>query len=1203
MDRSRQDAFAKLRPPCVELSSAGLKFRANLATSKDVLKALKPLHAALIEVASMHGLDEKLAEYTFFPLSHIFNETQRVSVHCLELAVRCLQILIEKGWRQNISIPMGKQLLILLTIVGGGVPGQGQGQQRPDSEELVTAAFDCIGSVCQVLDGPAAASAIFNEVGTSTIIDQTVYVLLEGITDGSSDQVQLAAATALRTLNTRITHRVVLASLLPRSVSSLTKALRPTTQMRRSYQVLCCYLQALTEILKAVLNDADVAASKAEGEDATKRKAKDVIVLDDSWLNATASQVKLALGNVIRLRTHERPEVRHYLLELCLMVIERCPSSLAASLSMMVDTVVVLAEYDKQSTSNEAYVALKHLVISSGPVLDLLKSSLHTWIIALPRMMQSNNDTAKHRAIRQISTAFHVLSQTQPSSDILDDTLATSLCDSVSAAIQTISTAPQPLPSSSATGSELSIPVDESNSLSFQPVLLEHRSQRRTLSELQSMISELSAADKSLSLVRSMLKKVYGSSSDAVLAPFWLTLSFIKSIPADIASLDDMLDLDSDSPSRAAIVEELYSISLPLLSSSNPPDWRLPALALEAVALQAQQLGETFRPELIDTLYPVLQLMGSNNPNLRNHAITCLNDLTKACKYPNASAMLVENVDYLVNSVSLKLNTFDISPQAPQVLLMMVKRCGASLIPFLDDLVGSIFAALDAFHGYPKLVELLFSVLGTIVDEGAKKPALLAITGSDGKEVVNHRKRPLASRTISDVANLFKGRREKCARASEFEMDGDSERNFHPKRPWTDQKDGPEHKDEDKSDIGSETDELPPPTEEEKPLSSSHKLLLDIAKSMPPHLSSPSPFLRRSLLSILTRALPVLSHDENSFLPLINDLWPSISARITLPPNFPSDSTSLTTTNTVPKPTRDSPSSIDESGIQEETFVTVAACSAIGTICEGAGDFMSSRIEHEYPLWKKLYLRSWERVRHDSEKAAERQQLRIRQQELLSSRTGPELESITLGNGHSTIDDKLAASTATASTLQSNPPPRPPPLPNKKLFTPHHSLFQALTNLFTTMLSHVRLPDDISDDICECLGTAISFYQPDYYFTGAWREHMGLDEKKTTEKWAQEESRGEIDRAIRTMDAWNADLTWFIFTKKRRARGGDGGANGGATDKLQRAERNIEKRIGEMLRRCNPRPKEHIQTELLWTGMGMGMGNGSWPLAKLVDLV
>ncbi|PGG97756.1 hypothetical protein AJ80_09645 [Polytolypa hystricis UAMH7299] len=1169
MDDSRQQAFLKLRSPCVELSSIGLKFRANLASSRDVLRALETVHGVLNEVASRNSLDEKLAEYAFFPLSHIFNETQRVSARCLEVAVQSLQVLIEKGWRRNISPDLGKQLLILLTLMAGGTPGQSQNQTKPQSEELAIAAFDCIGALCDVLQGRAAFTAIFNEIGTTTIVDQTIYVLLEGITDGSSDEGQLAAANALQVLNSRITNRVVLASLMPRTVSALTKALKPTTQVRRSYKVLCRCLSILREILCAVLNDAVVDAAKESANQTGKAKPANTVVLDDSWLKATTSQVKLALANVIRLRGHDRHDVRHALLELCLMVIEECIQSLADCLSLMVETVVVLSDLDEQGNANEAYLALKHLATSAPLVVDLLKSSMHTWIIALPRVMQSDDDTAKQRAIKQISTAFQVLSQTQPSFEILDDSLASSLGDSVSAAIKSSSNAPQPLPDTSPSGLEVGILQGQEEATSFRPVLMEHHSQRKTLSELQSMIKRLNSTDTSLTMTRSILKRLYSASGDSFLASFWLTLSFLKGTPSEFAELDDMLDIEYPSDSRAGLVEELYSISLPLLTdmaTANPPDWRISALALEGVALQAQQLGKDFRPELIDALYPILQLMGSNNPNLQQHAMTCLNILTSACKYPDASTLLIDNVDYLVNSVALKLNTFDISPQAPQVLLMMVRLCGASLIPYLDDLVGSIFAVLDAFHGYPKLVELLFSVLGTVVDEGAKKPTALAITESGGESPLNYRKQPYTSRSISDIANMFKERKELRARATEMETGQNTTDGLsHPMRPWTSTLDGPgpapetEPIDEDANEFEPEADEepLPEPTEEEKPLSKSHNLLLNIVKSIPPHLSSPSPFLRRSLLSILARALPILALNENTFLPLINDLWPSVSARITMPPTLPSPdsiATTLTTrstTTTTSPPQPPTTAGIDETGIREETFVITACCTAIATMCEGSGDFMSSRIEHEFPRWKKLYVRCWERVRVDSLRAAERHRQRLQlqqqqqqqqQQRLDSSQraVSSDMQALTLNSTRSDDAAKspliaLSDTTSTTSTHPAAAPPQPPPpFPNSsKIFTPHHALWKSLLILFTSILTHVRLPADISDEICELVGDSIAFYVQEYYFTGEWREGKQPKQQQQASQGIEQGDNDLIIQALRAMEIWNADLAWFIFSRAR----------------------------------------------------------------------
>lgn len=1113
-----------------------MKFRANIVSSNEVLGALEAVHKALVDVASNEGLDEKLAEYTFFPLSQVFNEAQRISARCVELALKSLHILIEKGWRSTISPQMGKQLLILMNIISGGTPNQNQGQSqstaatvtRPRSEELTVAAYDCVSALCVALRSEEAAASIFNEIGATTVVDHTVYVLLEGIVDGSADETQLSAARALQSLHRRITDRVVMASLLPRTVSSIVKVLRSTHLTRRSYRVLRCCLDILNHDLKFTLDDFTIAAAKQENDAPTKPTATDSITLDDSWVRATASQVKVALASVIRLRSHDKQEVRQSLLGLCLMVIESCPVSLSDSLPMMVETVVVLSDSSSSYHENGSYNALKHVITSSDTALSSLKSSLHSWTVALPRVMQSADDLAKQNVIKQIGTAFQALSETQVGSGIIGEAITTSLHDSVSVVVQSSSSKmPLTLESPMSAALENGGATGDITTDKFRPILLEQQSQKQTLLEIHSMIRNLSQADTSLTIANSMLNKLHRTSGDSQVASFWLALEFLKSTPTNMFSLDDVLELGpATSLSKAALVEELYSISLPILvdlQSTNPENWRTSALALEGVALEAEQLGDSFRPELIEALYPVLQLISSSNPSLRNHAITCLNIITTACSYPNTSTMLIDNVDYLINSVALKLNTFDISPQAPQVLLMMMRLCGARLIPYLDDLIGSIFAALDAFHGYPKLVELLFTVLGGIVDEGVKTPTALAIS-FEGKEPDSFSwKRSYFPRTISDLASDLKRRRAARNRATLSEsLDPEP----HPNRPWSSALDDPD-KEQNDTETDSQVDpQEPQEQEEEKPLSKPHELLLSIIKSVPPHLSSPSPVLRRSLLSILARGLPVLSHHENSFLPLINDIWPSVSGRVTLPK--------------ITKDEHSASATVDDMGVREETFVTVACCTAIGTMCRGAGDFMSSRIEHEFARWKKVYIASWDQVHRDAEKTAERQRQRQRQRQLIQ-----ETSSI------SRVEDITAKTTSTISTNTSTPNQSLRPLPGttSKSFTPHNSIWKSLTTLFITILSQVRLPADTGDEICRFLGQWITYFYPEIYFTYSWQQNSDaktslpgevsdpaeLDDGRI---WDDNGIR-EAERAIRAMDAWNADLTWYIFAAERPRNGVD----------------------------------------------------------------
>lgn len=1068
-----------MRAPCVELSSVGLRFRGRQATPNDVLRALEPVYKVLSELGEKEVLDEKLAEYSFFPLSHIFNETQRVPARCLELAVDCLQILVTKGWKRRLSAQMGKQLIILLTLIVGGTPGQAEASNS-QPEELGIAGFNCLSAIFSVLEGQEAERTIFHEIGTATIVDQTVYILLEGIGGDKPDSLCLAAANALQTLYLRIADRVVLASMMPRTVSTLTRVLKPGSQ-RRSYRLSIICLQIFTHLLKEVLNDQVAIPEKSRSQ------ANDRMVLDDSWLRATTTQIKLALANVIQIRRHERPEVQEAVLELCLMVIEDCQKTLQDSLPMMVETVVALSDFD-ENTPNTAYSALKHLAITYPTVLDSLKDSLHNWITSFPRTMRSNDETVKQWAIRQISTAFQVLSQVQSSSDILTTTLASGLCDSVAAAVSQTSNLQQLDPANN-----LSLEMVKQNEPApFPPIVFEHRSQQQTLTDLQAMVTRLNISDSGTEIARSVIGQMHNASGNSIIAPFWLALTFLKK--GSVTSLDDFISFDDDFSfsTRASMIDELYCIALPILDEPIADvslDWRVSALSLEVIALQAQQLGEAFRPELMEALYPTLQFLASGNPGLQRHAMTCLNILSESCKYPDVSSMIIDNVDYLVNAVGLKLNTFDVTPYPPQVLLMMVKLCGPRLLPYLDDMVDAIFGILDLYHGYPKLVELMFRTLAAIVEEGTKGSSLLAITEGDKPD---HRKGQYERLPMSALVEDFAQRAKRAKEPDEGRIP-------HPKRPWGE----PEKKEpqaptetefESLSKIleqGEKDDSLPPPAEpqdSEKPLSKSHTLLLHIVKSIPSHLSSPSPYLRRSLLSILIQVLPVLAYNENSFLPVINDLWPSITSKITLPTSLTeSSSTSLTRRDPDTKPT--------DLSYQEELYVITTACQAIQTISETAGDFISTRVESEYPRWERLYRRAWERVRADAEKAVERRAA----------------QSTSTSTSALTLSPILSLSITNAQ-------------PGARAFTPHHTLWRALTALFTTLLTHTRLPIATGDQVCEFLGDWISLYAgTDYYFCGYLR---GKSEEQSS-------ARNEVENTIHAMETWNADLAWFIFQQKR----------------------------------------------------------------------
>ncbi|KAL4794699.1 armadillo-type protein [Aspergillus venezuelensis] len=1166
MDSSRQEAFRKLREPCVELSSVGLKFRGHQASSNEVLKALRSVYNALNDIASKHALDEKLAEYAFFPLAHIFNESKRASVNVLELAINCLRILVAEGWKARLSPQMGKQLVILLTLVVGGAPDNVKNQAVKSSpDELQVAGFNCLFAIFDVLSGPVAEQTIYHEIGTATVVDQTVYLLLEAVVDNKSDELCTSAAKALQALYHRVTDRVVLASIMPRTVSALTKVLKPTTQVRRSYRLITMCLDTLSNMLDTVLKDR--VNSDLPENTIQPQKDDERLVLDNSWLKATATQIKLALTQVIQLRRHNREEVQEGLLSLCVMVIENCPTTLHESVPLMVETITVLSRLDEDQMPNSAYSSLRHLATTYSTVLDSLKSSLHAWLTAFPRTMQSNDETTKQWAIEQITTAFQVLSEIQAGSDLLTNNLTVGLCDSVAVIVNQGAASLQPLNSGIASPGSLEVVGQGKVSNMFSPVLLDHKSQQQTLKDLQKMITRLNVSNSGSDITRLVVSRVHHEQGNSAIAPLWLATTFLRSTTQLSSSFDEFISFDQLEPSRphvtkAVMIEELYYVCLPMLGEplvDGNNDWRVQALALEAVALQAQELREAFRPELMDALYPVLQLLASSNQALQKHAMTCLSILTAACNYPDTSTMVIENVDYLVNSVALKLNTFDVSPYPPQVLLMMVKLCGARLVPYLDDLVDSIFGILDLYHGYPKLVELIFKTLAAIVEESTQNPSVLAIENGNNGNAPDHLKRKYQELSITSLAEDLALR--KAKRLEKASTEDDEGNLSHPKRPWAEEREEKTEKDDLENESLEEllkkadSDEpLPPPREPEdaeKPLSKTHSLLLHIIKSLSSHLSSPSPYLRRSLLSILIDVLPVLAAGENSFLPLINDLWPAVVSKINPPPSLgpQSNSTALLQPGATSQDRQKNNAAIDEFDSQEETFVTAAACKAVETMFKSAGDFMASRVEAEFPRWDRLYNRVWDKVRQETDKIVERQT-----QQLIKSSSADSQPSVPgPGSGPGAL-----ATTANKSFIQSLSLTKTGSPSASRAFTPQHTLWRSLISLFLSILSHVRLPLAMGDRICHILGEwTVRYAGAGYYFP---RNSSGASQQSTSTSTTstQTESESEsIETVIQAMETWNSDLTWFIFREEdarfwrgveARKKQGGGGMSVGPRD-------------------------------------------------------
>lgn len=849
-------------------------------------------------------LDSSLADYVFFPLSIIFRGSKELPIRAVEAALKCLQILISCGWRIHISPDLGKQLLILLSFLAGGNHGGGNGKDV--NEELATAAFECLESLFDSAGNAGLGST--KSVGPENvpILGHAISVVLDGIAKGPSAMVQAAALGALDSIIRSINDDEVLRRFVPGIISSLTKLVRPGSGSGVPYKIIQSSLQTLERLLNKVISDqaVDLSLENAQQRQTIISKEQQQV---DSWVQASSGQVKLALANIIPLQYHERSEVRRSIFHLSMSILQNCRTSLSQSIPMFTETLLVICAQKSSSDALELLNQARTAICHDPDILEIVQNSLHDWIIALPRIMQSSDDVLKKRGIARVSTAFEIISAQNVTSNILQNAVALNLRSSVLTALQ-IDNSPtvHSISEGSLEVTKMLQSSDPRRSLvTFRPVLFAASSQKPTLDGLRTLAKQLRVLPMSSTLQRGVLESLRMTSGDEQLANLWLSLQLLNNETSEAHEVDKYLNIPSHEDTSTPIIDDAYSFALDILSEPSfekeSANWRLQALSLEVIALQAYRQKQDFRPELVDALYPILERMGSSNAALQNHAMTCLNLVSTDCAYASPSALIVANADYLVNAVALKLNTFEVSPQAPLVLLMMVKLCGPALIPYLDDLVETIFTILACFHGYPRLVESLFSVLHAIVEESGKTP-YLAISSTPFAP----RRQP-AHQPTTIAALTERLRQINASPSSPLES---------PRSPRS-----------------PPLQSGPPPEAEDPPLPAPIALLLSIAVQTQNHLTSPSTPLLLSLLSLLSHAFPPLTPYPTQLLPLLATLFPLLLTRLQSP---------------LPQ-------------------VCIAACSALAAACEAGGDFLASRIHDEWEGITKACKR-WETEMRTEEK-------------------------------------------------------------------------------------------------------------------------------------------------------------------------------------------------------------------------------------------
>jgi hypothetical protein len=870
----RNEAFQRLKPTCVALSQAAIGLMGSQSDLKTLSLRLKDLVEALKLPIVRSALDEKLADYIFFPLSNVLRHLEKLPVRSREWTFEAILVLLKTAWKNKINTQLGTQLMILLSIVLD--PKSTDGKLPETSEELQMVAYRSLGQLLESMGKHAEGREALTATANVPQIGQIVSVIVVGMVKGESEAIQQAAIEALKAFCIFWPDQTSLSmNFFPGTISALVKVLNAKPSEKRTTKTLTDSLEVAGLIICKVLGDDSTKSLPAKNTSSTPE-------LDKTWLKATSAQVKIALSNILKLRSSERAQLLQALGGFCMRCIDECWESLSDSRSMLVETISTISVRDERIK-----LSLKSLIASNDVAKDIVQSMLYQAVVSLPRMAMSADDNVRQKALDQISLLYKLLSEQGSELAVVQAILPAHIRDAVVSSINEGTSKISEEALSILPTQEL-VNTTRTKSTRFAELMLTKSSQH-TIEAISQFLVGMSALPGNLTFAKDLLAMLPDAKGNERLSISWIVLQMLRNGIQYNQGLVSFGDEELED-----LLEQFYSFSLQTLSDDGPIDWRLQAITLEAIAMNAAYHGEEFRIELVDCLYPVVQLMGSSDTALQNHAVICLNIMAKGCIYNDTGEMIIQNADYLVNAIGIRLNTFDLSPQGPHVLIMMITLAGPSLLPYLDDLIESIFTALESFHGYQKLTELLFAALKAVVDQGITLPHL----------ALEHGANPLGDKlkvkptSTEQLAEVFQIRSETAKAQSKLKISAHN--------------DTPGHVD----DIHTEGVEAVPAPQ-------TFGLLLKIAELAQYHLTSPSLQLRIMILSLLKSAIPAVSLHEDSFLPLINKLWPVLLPRLRDP----------------------------------ETQVVAGTLDVITQLVRYSGSFMSSRMLDAWPEIRALYTR------------------------------------------------------------------------------------------------------------------------------------------------------------------------------------------------------------------------------------------------------
>ncbi|QCD89332.1 Armadillo-type fold [Vigna unguiculata] len=152
---------------------------------------------------------------------------------------------------------------------------------------------------------------------------------------------------------------------------------------------------------------------------------------------------------------------------------------------------------------------------------------------------------------------------------------------------------------------------------------------------------------------------------------------------------------------------------------------------IDGVGIFSVCLGRDFVSSgfLHSSLYLLLENLSSSNYRVRNSADSVLHILSTTSGFPTVGQLVLENADYVVDSICRQLRHLDLNHHVPNVLASMLSYIGVAhkILPLLEEPMRSVSMELEILgrHQHPDLTIPFLKAVAEIVKSSKREAFLL----------------------------------------------------------------------------------------------------------------------------------------------------------------------------------------------------------------------------------------------------------------------------------------------------------------------------------------------------------------------------------------------------------------------------------------------------------------------------------------------